>query len=111
MTYNLTYYGISDSDGPIGVFGLVCWGGVETWNNICVWGGKDLKKDTAKRNISSATCASPMYSRLCMKMLSFLFVHAWAMPWILHLSCGIQFPVKIPGIISGLTSVVVWLSR
>ena len=30
---------------------------------------------------------------------------------IIYLSCGIPFPVKMPGIISGLTSVVVWLSR
>ena len=35
-------------------------------------------------------------SRLCMKMLSFLFVCAWAgraVPRILCLSCGIPFPV------------------
>ena len=31
--------------------------------------------------------------RLCMKMLSFLFVRACAMPRILFLSCGIPFPV------------------
>ena len=30
-----------------------------------------------------------VYIRLCMKMLSFLFVCAWAMPRILYLSCGI----------------------
>ena len=50
-------------------------------------------------------------SRLCMKMSSFLFVCVWTMPRILYLSCGIPFPVKSPGIISGLTSVVLWLSR
>ena len=49
-------------------------------------------------------------SRLCMKMLSFLFVFAWAMPRILYSSCGIQFPVWTPDNISGLTSVVMWLS-
>ena len=32
------------------------------------------------------------------------------MPRLLNLSCGIPFPVKTPGIISGFTSVVVWLS-
>ena len=58
--------------------------------------------------MSSALCASSMYSRL--KMSSFLFVRVWTMPLILYLSCGIPFPVKMPGIISGLTSVVVWLS-
>ena len=49
-------------------------------------------------------------SHLCMKLLSFLFVHTWAMPHILYLSCGIPFPVWTPGIISGLTSVMAWLS-
>ena len=38
-------------------------------------------------------CASSMYSRLCMKMLIFLFVRACAMQRILYLSCGIPFPV------------------
>ena len=51
------------------------------------------KKNTAKRNMSSAACASSMYSRICMKMLSFLFVRSWAMPRMLYLSCGIPFPV------------------
>ena len=55
-------------------------------------------------NINVKYCTS----RVCMKMLSFLFVRAWAMPRILYLSCGIQFPVWTPGIISVLTSVVVW---
>ena len=50
-------------------------------------------KNTAKRNMSSAVCASSMYSRLCMKMSSFLFVHTWAMPRTSCLSCGILFPV------------------
>ena len=50
-------------------------------------------------------------SRLWMKMSSFLFVCAWAMQCILYLSCGIPFPVWTPDNISGLTSVVVWLSR
>ena len=48
-----------------------------------------MKKNTAKRNMSSAVCASSMYSRLCMKMSSFLFVHACAMPRMLYLLCGI----------------------
>ena len=43
------------------------------------------QKNTAKRNMSSAVCASSMYSRLCMKMLSFLFVRTWAMLRILYL--------------------------
>ena len=60
--------------------------------------------------MSSGLCASSIYSHLCMKMLSFLFVRTWAMPRILYLSCGILFLVWTPGIISGLTSVVVWLS-
>ena len=51
-----------------------------------------------------------LLSRLCMKMSSFLFVGAWAVPRILSLSCGIPYPVWTPGIISGLTSVMVWLS-
>ena len=68
-------------------------------------------KNTAKRNMSSKVCALSMYSRLCLKMSSFLFVRTWAMPGILYLSCGIPFPVWTPGIISGLTSVMVWLSR
>ena len=38
-------------------------------------------------------------------------MRAWAMPRSLHLFCGIPFPVKTPGIIFGLTSVKVWLSR
>ena len=37
-------------------------------------------------------------SRLCMKMLSFLFVRAWAMPRILYLSCGVPFPISIQGV-------------
>ena len=37
-------------------------------------------KNTAKQNMSSAVCASSMYSRLCMKILSFLFVLALALP-------------------------------
>ena len=57
-----------------------------------------------QRNMSSALCASSMYSRLCMKMLSFLFVRAWAMLRTSYLSCGIPFPVQMPGIIFGLTS-------
>ena len=38
-------------------------------------------------------CASSLYSRLCMKMLSFLFVRVWTMLRTLYLSCGIPFPV------------------
>ena len=62
---------------------------------------KNDPKNTAKQNMSSAVCASSMYSRLCMKMSSFLFVCAWAMPRILYSSCGIPFPVETPVIISG----------
>ena len=68
------------------------------------------RKNTAKRNMSSAMCASSMYSHVCMKMSSFLFVRAWAMPHTSYLSCGIPFTVWTPGIISGLISVVVLLS-
>ena len=50
-------------------------------------------KNTAKRNMSSAVCASSMYSRLCIKMPAFLFVRACAMLRMLYLSCGIPFPV------------------
>merc|ERR1719206_114627 len=53
--------------------------------------GKMSKKNTAKRNMSSAVCASSMYSRLCMKMSSFLFVRACTVPRMLYLSCGIPF--------------------
>ena len=71
------------------------------------------KKYTAKRNMSSAMCASSKHSRLCMKISSFLFVRTWewAMPRILYLSCGIPFPVWTPDNISGLISVVPWLLR
>ena len=62
------------------------------------------------RNMSSSVCASSMFSCLCLKMLSSMFVRAWAMPRILYLSCGIPFLVWTPGIIFGLTLVVVWLS-
>ena len=54
---------------------------------------EDDPKNTAKRNMSSAVCASSMYSRLCMKMSSFLFVRLWTMPRISYSSCGILFPV------------------
>ena len=50
-------------------------------------------KNTAKRNMSNTMCTSSMYSRLCMDMLSFLFVRVWTMPHILYLSCGIPFSV------------------
>ena len=66
------------------------------WEVVLIW-------------VLSHWCRFP--GRLCMKMLSFLFVRAWAMPRILYSSYGIPFPVWTPGIISGLTSVVVWLSR
>ena len=63
------------------------------------------------RNMSSAVCASSMYSRLCMKMSSFLFVRACAVPRIfimwnsisgldtcyhfrLNISCGVAATVK-----------------
>ena len=51
------------------------------------------EKNTAKRNMSSAVCASSMYSRLCMKMSSFLFVRSCAIPRVLYLSCAIPFLV------------------
>ena len=50
-------------------------------------------------------------SRLCIKMSSFLFVHGCARPRILYLSCEVPFPVWTPDDISGLISVVPWLSR
>ena len=50
-------------------------------------------------------------SRLCIKMSSFLFVSGCAMPRILYLSCEVPFPVWTPDDISGLISVVPWLSR
>merc|ERR1711954_242118 len=50
-------------------------------------------------------------SRLCMKMSSFLFECAWAMPRISYLSRRVPFPVWTPDNISGLISVVPWLSR
>ena len=37
--------------------------------------------------MSSAVCASSMYSRLCMKLSSFLFVRACAKPRLVYLSC------------------------
>ena len=52
-----------------------------------------FSKNTAKRNMASAMCGSSMYSRLCMKMSSFLFLHTRALPRMLYLSCGIPFPV------------------
>ena len=68
---------------------------------------KSIMKNTTMRNMSSTVCASSMYSCLGMKMLSFLFVPAWAILHMLCLSCGIQFPVWVPGIISGF-SCVLW---
>ena len=50
-------------------------------------------------------------SRLCIKMSSFLFVRVCAMPRILYLSCEVPFLVWTPDDISGLISVVPWLSR
>ena len=73
--------------------------------------------------MSSVVCASSMHkslaniyvklctSRFCIKMSSFLFVHTWAMPHILYLLCGFPFPVLTTDNISGLISVVMWLSR
>ena len=58
-------------------------------------------------NINVKFCTS----RLCMKMSSFLFVHALAMPRILYIACGVPFPVWTPDNISGLISVVLWLLR
>ena len=52
-------------------------------------------------NMSSAVCASSIYSPLCMKMSSFLFLRLWTMPRMLYSSCGIPYPVETPGIISG----------
>ena len=49
--------------------------------------------------------------RLGMKMSSFMYERACAMPRTLYLSCGILFPVWTPDNISGLTSVVVLLAR
>ena len=44
-------------------------------------------------NMSSAVCAFSIYSRLCMKIISFLSMRTWAMPRTSYLSCGIPFPV------------------
>ena len=49
--------------------------------------------------------------RLCNYMLSFLYVCTCAMPRISYSTCWIIFPVWAPDIISGLISVVPWLSR
>ena len=48
---------------------------------------ESLEKDTAKRNMSSAVCDLSRYCRLCMKMSSFCFVCARAMPCILIKGC------------------------
>ena len=50
-------------------------------------------------------------SRLCMKMSSFMYARACAMPRTLYSSCGIPFPLWTPDNISSLTSFMVWLSR
>ena len=50
-------------------------------------------------------------SRLCMKMSSFMYASACAMPRTLYWSCGILFSLWTPDNISGLTSFMVWLSR
>ena len=42
----------------------------------------------------SAVCASSVYSRVCMKLSSFLFVRPSVMPRMVYLSCGNPFPVK-----------------
>ena len=73
------------------------------WVTVCSGG--------TVQNMSSALCASSIYSCLDMKMLSFLSVHTWAIPRTSYLSYGIPFPVWTSRIISGLTSVGVWLSR
>jgi len=69
------------------------------------WNATHSCQNTTKQNMSSAMCNSSIYSRLCMKMMFFLFVLAWAMPRILYLSCGIPPLVWTPGIISGLTKI------
>ena len=50
-------------------------------------------KNTAKRNMSSAVCALSIYSRLYMKMLSFLFVRTWAICvyYVYHVEFHFQF--------------------
>ena len=50
-------------------------------------------------------------SRLCMIMSSFLYACTCAMPRMLHSTCWIPFPVWTHDNISGLISVVPWLSR
>ena len=78
---------------------------VQAYTNLNFAFGGPEKKNIAKQNMSSAMCAWSMYmslthsniyvkfctSRLCMKMLSFLFVRTWAMPHILYLPCGFYF--------------------
>ena len=83
-------------------------------NENYIWNKQvsDIKMAAVRvQNMFSTMCASSMYSRICMKMSSFLYVHAWSMVCILYLSCGIPFQVWTPDNISGLMSVVVWLSR
>ena len=48
-----------------------------------------------------------MYSRLCMKMLSFLFVRAWTMPRVLYLSLEFQGPLAPEG--ASLTNILATL--
>ena len=65
---------MSDSDG----------GGLE---------GTKFKKKYRKAEYVQRRVRLSMYSRLCMKMSSFLFERACAMPRMVYLSCGIPFPV------------------
>ena len=85
--------------------------------NAAKWSRKHARKkypEYAQRgvcmphsNINVKFCTS----RLCMKMSSFLFVHAWAKLRRSYLSCGVPFPVWTPDNISGLIAVVLWLLR
>ena len=59
-----------------------------------------LPKNTAKQNMSSAVCVSSMYSHLCMKMLSFLFVCACAMPRLICYIHHVEFHFRFRRLVS-----------
>ena len=69
--------------------------------NQCLLSTEYVKRRVCIVNVQSS----------CMKMLSFLFVQAWAIPRTSYLSCGVPFPFWTPDNISGLISVVLWLLR
>ena len=80
--------------GPAGVLleMFLSFGGT-TLIKLFIPKGTKLSFQTKSQKKYSAVCASSMYSCLCMKMSSFLFVRACAKPRMVYLSCGIPFPV------------------